>query len=68
MSKQRTHFRSCDEDRAHEERRLQKLQKIQSLKALLESWEAHSDPDYDYLRELRARLRSAQVQFDAMKL
>ena len=66
MSNQHAHFRSWDEDRAHRETVIKKLQKIQGLQALLESWEAQPDVDHDYLRKLRRKLHCARTQYQAM--
>jgi hypothetical protein len=67
MSNQRTHFRSWDEDRAHRETVIKKLQKIQGLQALLDSWAAQPNVDHDYLQELRRKLHCARTQYQAMK-
>jgi hypothetical protein len=67
VSSERVKLDSWDWELAHRQRVLRKLEKIQGLQALLDSWEGHPDPDYDYLREVRAKLRSAQKQYEAMK-
>jgi hypothetical protein len=54
--------------RLHQDTLLRKAQKLQTLQALLDMWENLPDQaDPHYLRKLRARLRSTQHQFDAMK-
>ncbi len=55
-----------EEDKAHKQRRIAKLQRIQGLRDLLESWESNPDADHEYILELRGRLRQAQNQLDAM--
>jgi hypothetical protein len=47
--------------------RLLKYQKIQGLEALLATHEAAGECDLEYLRGLRARIRSARCQFDNMR-
>ncbi len=47
-------------------RRIAKLQRIQGLRDLLETHESNPDNDHEYVLKLRARLRAAQNQLDAM--
>ncbi len=47
---------------AIEAKRLQ----VAGCEALLEQWEAHPDPDYDYLRHLRAKVRQKKNELQAM--
>ena len=63
------HLNPREWDREHQQRRVAKLQKIQGLRDLLECWEerVETEADYAYVLELRAKLRSAQNQLDAMK-
>ena len=61
------HWRSREFDRIHQAKRIAKLEKIQTLKALVEMHESSDDPDTDYLRELKARLRSVETQYAAMR-
>jgi hypothetical protein len=65
---QSTHWDSRDYDRIHQQKRIAKLEKIRGLEALLQCWEERDDADYDYILELRAKLRSARNQYDAMKV
>jgi hypothetical protein len=67
---QRTTFRTWEDELAHRNKVIKKLEKIQGLQALLDSWEAtpqNSDDYRAYLRTLRQRLRSAQTQYACMK-
>ena len=52
---------------AHKAKVLRKLDKIQTLRVLVEMHEALEQPDFDYLRGLKARLRSVESQYRAMK-
>jgi hypothetical protein len=63
-----TPLNSWDWEKIHRQKRLAKLEKIQGLKALLEMHEANPDADHDYLLGLRARLRSAENQYQCMKV
>ena len=66
--KQRIHIDSREWEKVHREKLMAKVQKIQTLRALLEEWEARPDQvDHAYLLALRARLRSAENQFGSMK-
>ncbi len=47
---------------AIEAKRLQ----VAGCEALLEEWEAHPTPDYDYLRHLRAKVRQKKNELQAM--
>jgi hypothetical protein len=68
MSRQSIHRDSRDFDRIHQAKLIAKAQKIQGLRALLEMWEERPDQvDREYLLALRARLRSAENQFAAMR-
>jgi hypothetical protein len=68
MGRQRIHWDTWDRDKIHREKLIRKAQKIQALRALLEMWEERPDQvEHDYLLALRARLRSAENQFAAMK-
>ena len=66
MSRQAIYVESYDLDRIHSQRLLQKVQKIDTLKALIEMWEQNPNA-HDYVIQLRAKLRSAENQFLAMR-
>ena len=68
MSDQRVKFGSWEWEKSHKERIARKYQKRETLRALLEMWEARDDADYDYILELRAKLRSVENQLSAMSL
>ncbi len=55
-----------EQGKEHKARRIAKLQRIQGLKNLLETHEVNPDNDHEYVLKLRARLRAAQNQLDAM--
>jgi hypothetical protein len=68
MSRQSQHWNSTwDHQRRHQAKLLAKLQKIQTLQALLEVWESHPNPDHAYIIQLRAKLRSVVNQYEAMR-
>jgi hypothetical protein len=68
MGKQQIHWDTWNQSKVHREKVIAKAQKIQGLRALLEMWEERPDEvDREYLLSLRARLRSAENQFAAMK-
>ncbi len=67
MSRQGAQWDDWGEDQKHKQRRIAKLQRIQGLKDLLDTHEANPDTyNYEYVLKLRARLRAAQNQLDAM--
>ena len=55
-------------DRVHRDKLQRKYEKIETLRALLEMWEANPDHDHEYILELRAKLRSAENQLASMSL
>jgi hypothetical protein len=68
MSRQQIHWNTREHDQLHQQKLLAKIQKIEGLKALLEMWEQRPDQvEHSYLLKLRARLRSAENQLNAMK-
>ncbi len=50
----------------HRDKRQKKQERIDTLKALLDMHESDLDCDYEYVLGLRARLRNAQNQLNAM--
>ncbi len=66
MSRQGASWDDYEADKEHKARRIAKLQRIQGLRDLLETHEASDDADHEYVLKLRARLRAAQNQLDAM--
>ncbi len=66
MSRTGAQWDDYEQDREHKARRIAKLQRIQGLKDLLETHESDPDNDHEYVLKLRARLRAAQNQLDAM--
>ncbi len=66
MSRQGASWDDYYQDQEHKARRIAKLQRIQGLKDLLDTHEANPDNDHEYVLKLRARLRAAQNQLDAM--
>jgi hypothetical protein len=67
MSRQRTTLDSWESELIHRKKVTAKLQRIQTLQALLQEWESHTNPDHTYILELKAKLRSAQHQYEAMQ-
>ncbi len=57
---------SRTQDERHRDKRQKKQERIDILKALLDMHESNRDCDYDYVLGLRARLRNAQNQLNAM--
>ncbi len=66
MSRQGAQWDDWQQDQEHKARRIAKLQRIQGLRDLLETHEANPDNDHEYVLKLRARLRAAQNQLEAM--
>ncbi len=66
MARQGASWDDWEQDKEHKQRRIAKLQRIMGLRDLLETHEARDDTDYAYVLKLRARLRAAQNQLDAM--
>ncbi len=66
MSRQGAQWDDYGQDREHKVRRIAKLQRIQGLRDLLETHEANPGNDREYVLKLRARLRAAQNQLEAM--
>ncbi len=66
MARQGASWDDYYQDQEHKARRIAKLQRIQGLKDLLETHEANPDNDHEYVLKLRARLRAAQNQLEAM--
>jgi hypothetical protein len=67
MSRQRIPLDSWEAELAHRKKVTAKLQKIQTLQALLQEWESHPNPDHAYILQLRAKLRSLEHQYNAMR-
>ncbi len=68
MSRTGAQWDDYEQDREHKARRIAKLQRIQGLKDLLETHEANPDNDHEYVLKLRARLRQATNQLNAMSV
>ena len=54
-------------ERRHREKVARKYEKIEMLRALLEMHEADPDHDHEYVVGLRARLRTAVSNLEAMR-
>lgn len=67
MSRQWLSWDSQEHIKIYRQRLHRKLEKIATLKALLEMWEAHPNHDHAYILKLRAKLRSAEHQLEAMQ-
>ncbi len=66
MARQGAQWDDYESDKEHKARRIAKLQRIQGLRDLIETHESNPDNDHEYVLKLRARLRAAQNQLDAM--
>ncbi len=66
MSRQGATWDNWEQDKPHKKRMIKKMQRIQGLKDLLDTHEANPDNDHEYVLKLRARLRAAQNQLEAM--
>ncbi len=66
MSRQGASWDDWEQDQEHKARRIAKLQRIQGLRDLLETHEANPDNDHEYVLKLRARLRAARNELEAM--
>ncbi len=66
MSRTGAQWDDYEQSKESKARRIAKLQRIQGLRDLLETHEAQEDADHEYILKLRARLRAAQNQLDAM--
>jgi hypothetical protein len=67
MSRFGAQWDDYEQDKEHKARRALKMQRIQGLKDLLDTHEANADTyDHEYVLSLRARLRAAQNQLEAM--
>ncbi len=68
MSRTGAQWDDYEESKQHKARRIAKLQRIQGLKDLLETHESNPDNDHEYVLKLRARLRAAENQLNAMAI
>ncbi len=66
MSRFGAQWDDWEQGKAHKARAIKKVQRIQGLKDLLKTHEADPDNDHEYVLKLRARLRAAQNQLEAM--
>ncbi len=65
------YFAQWDHDKKHREVVTRKLEKIQGLVALLDTWEAQPENTVEYrqyLNNLRQKLHSARTQYKAMAI
>lgn len=67
MSRQCIHWSTREREKVHKQKVLRKLDKIAGLQDLLDTHENLPDPDHKYVLQLRAKLRCAQNQYNAMK-
>jgi hypothetical protein len=71
VSKAGKHFTQWDHHKKHREAVTRKLEKIQGLVALLDTWEAQPENTVEYrkyLNNLRQKLHSARTQYKAMAI
>ena len=65
------YFAQRDHDKKHREAVTRKLEKIQGLVALLDTWEAQPENTVEYRKyrsNLRQKLHSARAQYKAMAI
>ena len=65
------YFTQWDRDKKHREAVTRKLEKIQGLVALLDTWETQPENTVEYrkyLNNLRQKLHSARTQYKAMAI
>jgi hypothetical protein len=55
-----------DAEKRHREAVARKYERIEGLRALLETWEENPAADPEYIRDLHRRLHSARTQLKAM--
>ncbi len=71
MSRQGASWDNWEQDKPHKKRMIKKVERIDGLRDLLEAWEKIDESGYDeethaYVLHLRAKLRAAQNQLEAM--
>ncbi len=69
MSRQGATWDNWEQDKPHKKRMIKKVERIEGLRDLLATWEAQDDGNdsvHEYVLKLRARLRAAQNQLEAM--
>lgn len=66
MSRQGASWDNWEQDKPHKKRMIKKVERIEGLRDLLATHEANPDNDHEYVLKLRARLRAAQNQLEAM--
>ncbi len=66
MSRTGAQWDDYEQSKESKARRILKLQRIMGLRDLLETHESNPDNDHKYVLKLRARLRAAQNQLEAM--
>ena len=65
---QPVHWDSWDQELIRRQKVQAKLDRIQTLKALIDTWESSQNYDHEYVVELRAKLRQAVNQYEAFSL
>jgi hypothetical protein len=55
-----------EEMRRHKAKVAAKYAKVEGLEALVQTYEAMTEPDTDYIRQLKAKLRTARCNLQAM--
>ncbi len=72
MSRQGAQWDNYEQDRPHKKRMIKKVERIKGLQDLLKTWEQHEEKngfrasDHNEVLKVRARLRAAQNQLEAM--
>ena len=66
MSRQGASWDNWEQDKPHKKRIIKKVERVEGLRDLLATWESDPDADHEYVLLLRAKLRAAQNQLEAM--
>ena len=60
-------YRTVVREFEHAERVIEKKHRVEVLRALLEMHQQHHEPDDEYIKGLRQRLKVAQTQLENMR-
>jgi DNA-binding SARP family transcriptional activator len=60
-------YRAVVREFEHAERVMEKKHRVEVLRALLEMHQQQDEPDDEYVKGLRQRLKQAQIQLDNMR-
>jgi hypothetical protein len=60
-------YRAVEREFEHAERVMEKKHRVEVLRALLEMHQQQHEPDDEYIKSLRQRLKAAQKQLENMR-